>query len=99
MKQLEKWVQIELENNTELRGSDDLLYISILEKYYGLSLSSMSVSYFFKNYRQWKAPTIETVGRCRRKCQAKHPELLPNNNIVIARKRVEKKFYKYAISE
>lgn len=99
MKKLEKWVQTELENDAELRGSDDLLYIRILEKYFGLTLACMSVSYFFKNYRQWKLPTIETVGRCRRRCQKKHPELLPEENVVIARKRVEKKFYKYAISE
>ena len=75
MKQLEKWVQTELENDLELRGSDDLLYIRILEKYFGLTLACMSVSYFFKKYRQWELPTLETVGRCRRRCQKKHPEL------------------------
>lgn len=98
MKQLEKWVQTELENDTELRGSDDLLYIRILEKYFGFMLDCLSVSFFFKNYRHWKLPTIETIGRCRRRCQKKHPELLPADDIVIARKRIEKKFKKYAIS-
>ena len=98
MKQLEKWVKNELENDIELRGSDDLLYIRILEKYFGLTLACMSVSYFFKNYRQLKLPTIETVGRCRRRCQKKHPELLPEENVIIERKRIENKFRKYAIS-
>jgi hypothetical protein len=48
------------------------------------------------SYRKKGIPTVETVGRARRKVQEKRHELLPESEIVLKRRRKESEFYNFS---
>lgn len=96
MKILEKVVKKYLEQDENTRGSDDLLYVAVIEGFFGYSLDELSAKTFILNYRKCKLPTVETVGRCRRRLQAHFPELRPTHDIEVARRKCEKTFFEYA---
>lgn len=96
MKKLHEIVRKYLTKNIQTRGDDDLLYILILENEMGVNLSEISARDFLLEYRKENLPTIETVGRCRRKAQEENKDLLPDENIILNRKKCEKKFYNYS---
>ena len=94
--ELEKIVRRILVDNPATRGSDDLLYVCYLD-YIGFDTSRFTVRDFLLNYRKYKIPTVESVGRCRRKLQANNEELKPTKDIELKRREVEKSFYDYSI--
>ena len=96
LKDLEKRVRKILKNNPSTRGDDDLLYKYVLDDL-KVDTSEFSVESFLLNYRKMGIPTIETVGRCRRKLQAKNETLKPTPDIVLNRKRLESSFYCYSL--
>ena len=96
LKEFEPVVREILKQRPATRGDDDLLYVYILDKM-NLNLSTYSVTSFLLNYRKMGIPTIETVGRCRRKIQEKDNSLKPTADIVLKRKKVENSFYDYSL--
>ena len=95
MRKLYKIVRKYLTENIQTRGDDDLLYILIIENEMGVNLSEISARDFILEYRKENLPTIETVGRCRRKVQEENKALLPDEDIILNRKKIEKKFYNF----
>ena len=96
LKELEPVVKEILKEKPATRGDDDLLYVYVLDQMH-LNLSSYSVISFLLNYRKLGVPTIESVGRCRRKIQTKNEELKPTPDIILKRKKLENSFYNYSI--
>lgn len=96
LKELESVVKEILKQKPATRGDDDLLYVYVLDQMH-LNLSSYSVTSFLLNYRKLGVPTIESVGRCRRKVQTKYEELKPTSDIILKRKKVENSFYDYSL--
>ena len=95
LKDLEKRVRKILEKNPKTRGDDDLLYNYVLkEMKVDLNITAKD---FLLSYRKMGIPTIETVGRCRRKVQSKDETLKPTPDIVLNRKKLEKSFYNYSV--
>ena len=96
LKDLEKKVKHILKNEPLTRGDDDLLYEYLLEEM-EVNLSSITARNFILSYRKMGIPTIETVGRCRRKIQAKDETLKPTPDIVLKRRQTERSFYNYSL--
>ena len=96
LKELEPVVKEILKQNPATRGDDDLLYLDVLDKM-EVNLSDFSAESFLLNYRKLGIPTIETIGRCRRKIQEKDNSLKPTAEIVLKRKKLENSFYDYAL--
>ena len=96
LKDLEKRVAKILKENPSTRGDDDLLYNYILDDL-NIDTTEFSVESFLLNYRKMGIPTIESVGRCRRKIQEKDEKLKPTPDIVLKRKKLETSFYNYSL--
>lgn len=81
------------------RDSDNVLYVKVLEYYgakLGVDFNRVSVSSFFKHYRGYHIPSIETVGRCRRKLQEEYPLLCASDLVTCERLERETEFRDYA---
>ena len=98
LKQLKDLVIRLLKNNEVLRGSDDLLYLRVLEEY-RVDVEKMTVRDFFNYRKNWHLPNFESVSRCRRKAQEEHKELRPSEAIQLARLSEEEKFYNFATKQ
>lgn len=95
LKDLEKRVQKILEQNPKTRGDDDLLYNYVMkEMKVDLNVSAKD---FLLSYRKLGLPTIESVGRARRKIQEKDETLKPTPDIILNRKKLETSFYNYSV--
>ena len=100
----------ELRNTTELvweilvtvpetRNSDNLLYIEVLRHYsekLGIDVAGYPFASVLKNLNEWGIPTIETVGRCRRKLQHDNPELAASGKVRCQRAERRAEFIDYA---
>ena len=98
MNELEKDVKQILKNIPASRASDDLLYVTLIEKRLaglGRSLERISAKDYLLHYRNYNLPTIESVGRCRRKLQEKHKELKPSKSVLLHRKEMQNSYYNY----
>ena len=96
LKELEPVVKEILKQKPATRGDDDLLYKYVLADM-NINLSKFNAENFLLNYRKMGIPTIETVGRCRRKIQAKDETLKPTPDIVLKRRQLENSFYNYSL--
>lgn len=96
LQNLEKMVRQVLKTEPETRGSDDALYISIIKKM-GCDLGGISALDYFRTYRKRKLPTIESVGRCRRRIQEHNEALKPIEKVEVMRRENEKTFYNYSL--
>jgi hypothetical protein len=88
-----------LVHHAATRDSDNELYIKVLEYYgtkLGVNFDRVTVASFFKYYRRYKIPSIETVGRCRRKVQEEHAELAASDLVTCERLERESDFREYA---
>lgn len=100
LKELEKDVKALLVAEPKTRASDDLLYFMLIEKRLnasGKSLARISAQDYILHYRNYNLPTIESVGRCRRKLQEKDASLKPSETVQLHRKEMQNSFVKYAI--
>ena len=95
-------VRVIMTADPKTRNCDNLLYIRFLDE---LSRQKgqadylyMTVIDFFANISALGVPTIETVGRCRRKLQEKHPELRAVKAVEDFRAEREEQFRAYARS-
>ena len=95
LKGIERKVLEILSSDPATRSSDDILYLRLCEKM-GVPVKSMSMYEFLLSYRKADVPTLESVGRFRRKLQEKYEELKPTAEVKLWRKENEKSFYNYA---
>lgn len=86
-----------LEKDYRARNSDNYLYVQVAKKInpQAVSMPFINVMYGMKDL---DLPSIESVGRCRRKIQEKHPELWSDKQIQKYREEQEKTFEDYARS-
>ncbi len=63
-----------LETVPAARNSDNLLFIEVV-KIINVNLIFRPLAEVLTNLKKYDLPSIETVGRCRRKLQAEFPEL------------------------
>ena len=63
-----------LETVPAARNSDNLLFIEVV-KIININLIFKPLAEVLTNLKEYDLPSIETVGRCRRKLQAQFPEL------------------------
>jgi hypothetical protein len=100
LKELEREVRGFLISNPQTRASDDLLYAMLIEgrlQRMGKSLQRISAHDYLLHYRKYGLPTIESVGRCRRKIQKKDENLKPVESVELHRKEMQNSFVKYAV--
>ena len=99
---LEKQVREILLDDPKTRASDDLLYVTLISKMLvnkGFNLERISAKDYLLHYRNYGLPTIESVGRCRRKLQERNESLKPSETVQLHRKEMQSSFYKYAIGD
>ena len=100
LNELEKEVRGFLISEPKTRASDDLLYAMLIEgrlQRKGKSLKRISAHDYLLHYRRYGLPTIESVGRCRRKIQEKDESLKPVESVELHRKEMQNSFVKYAV--
>ena len=81
----------------QARNSDNVLYIKVVE-YINPNALRMPFVNVMNNLKNLGLPTIESVGRCRRKLQAEKPELWSDKQVQKYREENEKTFEEYARS-
>ena len=88
-----------LTQSVSARNSDNVLYCKVLE-YYGkrmdVDFNRVSVISFFNSAKRASIPSIETVGRCRRKLQEEYMELRADEDVERKRMKRENEFREYA---
>ena len=77
------------------RNNDRLLYYRVCEIINDKTLTS-NFGYVLLHQKDFEIPSIETVGRCRRKAQEKHPELRASKEVEEKRAERETEFREYA---
>lgn len=96
LRKLEKTVREIMVEDPVTRGDDDILYVRVLKKA-GIEINNITAETYIMNYRRLKLPTIESVGRCRRRVQAKDETLKPTPEIELKRRKTEQSYYFYSI--
>lgn len=102
LKAVSKLVKVILEENSQTRNSDNLLYLKLLEhqsEKKGLDLKTMTVPTFLLNMEQFGFSAFETVRRSRQKVQATYPELGASGAVGTRRMKHEKVYREFATSE
>ena len=84
-----------LENVPSSRNSDNLLFIEVVKEI-NVSLIYKPLAEVLENLNDYNLPSIETVGRCRRKIQAEHPELRAKKSVQDCRAEREEEFRELA---
>lgn len=96
LRKLEKTVREIMIEDPVTRGDDDILYVRVIKKA-GIEINNITAETYIMNYRRLKLPTIESVGRCRRRVQAKDETLKPTPEIELKRRKTEQSYYYYSI--
>ena len=97
LRTLTDMVRIILEQQPETRSSDNLLYIEVLRRCTNQNVLNMPVWAFYQNLKEWQLPSIETVGRCRRKAQQENPHLKATAEVQGFRYDKETEFMRFAV--
>lgn len=100
LRNLTELVKTILEQMPETRSSDNLLYVEVLKEYTratGKETLQVPVWLFYTHLKQWNVPSIETVGRCRRKAQQENPHLKATDEVQGFRYDKETEFIKFAV--
>lgn len=96
LRNMTELVRIVLEQQPETRSSDNLLYIEVLRRCTNQRVLNMPVWMFYTNLIEWHLPSIETVGRCRRKAQQENPHLKATAEVQDWRNDKETEFVQFA---
>ena len=96
LRNMTELVKTILEQQPETRSSDNLLYIEVLRRCTNQQVLNMPVWMFYQNQREWQIPSIETVGRCRRKAQQENPHLKATAEVQDFRYDKEAEFVQFA---
>ena len=90
-----KMVKYVLEKEPRTRNSDNLLWLEVI-KLVNHGVLRKPMSEVLQNLNVYGLPSIETVGRCRRKLQAEHPELRAKQAVQECRADMEAEFMEWA---
>lgn len=91
---LQNAVKCMLEEDKNLRSSDNLLYLRVL-KLAGVNMDT-SIFNFYAHFCDYNVPRFESVARARRKVQELYPELKSEEPVRKWRKENETAFRKYS---
>lgn len=86
-------------NEPACRNSDNLLYWRVLQTIgnrNGIDVEKMSVPALLFHMRDYGLPSIESVGRARRKIQEHNPELCADDAVEAHRMLLEEEYRAYA---
>ena len=95
LKTIEKKVKAILEKNTDARNDDMVLYLALCNVCLK-DAGAMPLAEIMTQHKYLGLPSFESVGRTRRKLQAKYPELAGNARVWQLRAEGEKAYHKYA---
>lgn len=95
LKTIEGKVKAILEKDEEARNDDMLLYLKVCNTCLK-DTGAMPFAEVMLQYRYLGLPSIESVGRTRRKLQAEFPELMGSSRVQKFRAAGEKAYRKYA---
>lgn len=98
-KETTKIVHEILQNDTESRNSNDVLYLRVLQRIgrdNGIDVGQMSVKSLFLNTSEIARPPYESVTRARRKLQKMYPELRASEQVEGYRAVLEEDYVAYA---
>jgi hypothetical protein len=98
IKDLESRVKAILIKDTASRASDDWLYYCVISEM-GFDMNAVTAKDFLLTYRNRKLPSIESVGRCRRKLQEENESLKPSEKVQKGREVQRERFYNYATKQ
>ena len=93
-----------LQEKEELRGNDDLLYLTVIKivhPYWNngritTNVENMTIGEFFTCRKTIDIPTFESVTRCRRKVQEENPALRPCERVQKAREYKREEIYHWS---
>ena len=77
------------------RNSDNILYLEVV-RLIDQHVLRLPLAVVLNNLKEYNLPTIETVGRCRRKLQAQFPELRADKTVEEFRTELEAEFREWA---
>ena len=77
------------------RNSDNILYLEVV-RLIDQHVLRLPLAVVLQNMKEYNLPTIETVGRCRRKLQARFPELRANRAVEEFRSELKEEFREWA---
>ena len=101
LKKISDLVHELLINEPACRNSDNILYWRVLQTIgsrNGIDVEKMSVPTLLLHMREYGLPSIESVGRARRKIQENNPELCANDTVEAYREVLEEEYREYAKS-
>ncbi|WP_425756200.1 hypothetical protein ACPW7J_02090 [Ihubacter sp. rT4E-8] len=87
-----------LEEKPETRSSDNLLYIEVTKRCgeeVGCNICGFPFADVLRYMSKWGLPSMETVGRCRRKAQLLYPELAATSEVSEFRADRQEEFREY----
>ena len=90
-----KMVKYVLEKEPRTRNSDNLLWLEVV-KLKNQGVLRMPMAVVMPNLSTYGLPSIETVGRCRRKLQSDYPELRAATKVQGFRSELETEFREWA---
>lgn len=94
IKKVQPLVYDALLNNPATRSDDFILILEVLNSFV---TTKMSLEAVLQHHIELGIPSFASIIRCRRKLQAKHPELVDEQAREI-RDKEEKEFFDYAIN-
>ena len=77
------------------RNSDNILYLEVV-RLIDQHVLRLPLAVVLKNLKDYSLPSMETVGRCRRKLQAQFPELRADKTVEEFRSELEAEFREWA---
>ncbi len=86
-----------LEQQPETRSSDNLLYIEVLKSCSNRQVLDMPVRMFYQKMKELQLPSIESIGRCRRKLQHENAKLRATPEVQDWRYDKEAEFMRFAV--
>lgn len=90
-----KIVKSILEENKMARNSDNYLYIEVCKRINPQVIHKPFME-VMSDLKAYNLPSIETVGRCRRKVVESNPELAGSSEVEVGRTLKEAEFREYA---
>ena len=77
------------------RNSDNILYLEVV-RLIDQHVLRLPLAVVLNNLKDYNLPSMETVGRCRRKLQAQFPELRADKTVEKSRSELEAEFREWA---
>lgn len=96
IREIHRMVLDTLRKYPSTRSSDAELQCQVIATYFGDHYLNMPYAVVLKYHKE--LPSLESVGRARRKCQELHPELKATDNVEAMRELNEEEFVGYVRS-